>query len=167
MTVMHRVLNASACALAWSSLVLGQVSITRYHPAVLTAEQLRAAAADDTAASLVSQALAKYVRTFPRETDLLASQIPENWVPQIAGVQFMRLSDDAARAHLMQCGEILLIKALSVANESATVSVATTGLCRDSGLDLRFRRTANRWLPAEDGLSSGFGNGTACEIQCR
>jgi hypothetical protein len=161
-------LDLRACLMI-CHVTFGQVSLTPNHAPFLTSDQLTVVATTESAArSIVSQALAEHVRSFPHKTTtVIGAQIPENWLPAIPGVEFLRLADDAARAHLQQCGRILYINSFRLlTDELATVAVAEGNSCSNSGLDLRFRRVADDWRLETDGVPGGFAGGTS-ECACR
>ena len=147
---------------------VAQISLTPSHAPYLTSDQLTNIATTEAAASsIVSQALAEYVRIFPdKSTTLIGAQIPENWLPAIPGVRFLRLADDAARAYLQQCGRILYVHLFRLTDDLATISVADGNICGDSGLDFRFRRLADDWHLVTDGVGGGFAGGSS-ECACR
>jgi hypothetical protein len=162
-------LTGFAGVLVICHVTFGQVSLTPNLAPFLTSDQLTVVATTEAAArSIVSQALAEHVRSFPNKTTtVIGAQIPENWLPAIPGVQFLRLTDDAARAHLQRCDRILWVKSFRLlTDELATVAVAEGNSCSDSGLDLRFRRLADGWHLNTDGVPGGFASGTS-ECSCR
>jgi hypothetical protein len=108
-TSARHVLIASVWALMICHVAFGQVSLTPNRAPFLTSDQLTAVAPTErAAASIVSQALTDYLRTFPNTTTtVIGAQLPDDWLPTIPGTQFVRLTDDATRAHLQQCGMLL------------------------------------------------------------
>ena len=150
---------AFAAALLTCHAAFGQILLTPNHAPFLTADRLRAVAmTEEAAASIVSQG-SRHVRTFPNKTTtVIGAQIPENWCHRFQGYAFRRLTDDAARAHLQQCGRLLFVNSFSlVTNELASVAIEEGNRCGGSGLDYRFRRSKDGWQLETDGLHGGFG----------
>jgi hypothetical protein len=148
-----------AASLTLSRGASGQITLTRERAPYLTADQITAeAASESTAATLVAQALAEWMRLHPNTTTpLIASQIPEQWLPTIPGVQFVRLSDDAARVHLQECGKLLFVHSLKLtAIEQATVGLADGTPCSVQGMFLRFQRLRDGWHFVTEGVDGGF-----------
>jgi len=146
-----------------TSPAVGQVSLTPSRAPFLTSDQLTAVVETDAAAAtIVSQALAYFVRVFPdTTTTLIASQIPPNWVPEIPGVQFIRLTDDAARTHLQECGRLLFVNSFGPPTSDAiAIHIAEGSRCTTSGLMLRFNRSANGWHRDADGIQGSSVGGT-------
>jgi hypothetical protein len=144
---------------------LGQVSLTPDRRPFLTANQLIKAMGDETTAvAIVSQALAETFWWRPNMTPtVIGSQIPAGWLPLIPNVTFVRLTDDEVRAHLQQCGRLLFINSLNRSGDVVSIAVAEGTRCVDSGLDLRFHRSADRWqsetapdVNGNIGLPGGF-----------
>jgi len=147
----------------------GQVSLTPHHAPFLTSDQIAAAVRTEAAASsIVSQALAERLRIFPNNTTtVIAAQIPENWLPAIPGVQFRRLTDDAAREHLQQCGRILYVRSFGLLTDKlATIVVEEGNACSGFGQELRFRRVADGWHLETDFFGSVLG-GVTSGCDCR
>src|SRR5215813_8883209 len=154
----RHVMTGLAGVLMICHVAVAQVSLTPSHAPYLTSDQLTNIATMEAAASsIVSQALAEYVRTFPnKSTTLIGAQVPANWLPAIPGVRFLRLADDAARAHLQECGRILFVHLFTLTDDLATITVADGNICSDSGLNFRFRRLADGWHLVTDGVGGGF-----------
>jgi len=151
-----------------SHAAFGQVSLTRWHAPFLTSGQITAlAGTEETAASLVSQSVAEYVRIKPSTTIMVVgAQIPAKWLPAIRGVRFLRLSDDEARTHLEQCGRLLFINRFGLGtSDRATVEIGEGGDCTQSGFDLRFHRSPDGWH-LDDEVHGGFGGGVS-DCHCR
>ena len=139
----------------------GQVSLTPEGKPFLTSDQLTAVVETEAAAAaIVSQALAYFVRGFPNKTTtLVASQIPESWIPVVPGVKFIRLTDDAARAHLQQCGRLLFVDSFGpLGGDAVAIAIAEGGQCATSGVALRFRRLSDGWHQDTEGPQGGFGS---------
>lgn len=116
----------------------------------------------------MSQALTNYIRVFPKTTTtVIGVQIPEPWLPTIPGVRFVRLTNDAARTHLQQCGRLLFINAFNArTSDAVTITIADASRCSMTGLDLRFERSADGWHLKTDGVPGGVVSGkTDCGCQ--
>ena len=151
-------LLAAACHGAFAQISLGPNKIQ-----FPTSDQLIAAAGDEsTARVVVSEALRYHTRVFgPRTTTLLAAQIPESWLPEVSGVRFTRLADEAAREYFNQCGTLLAVHEFKkLTAEALQVSIAENRPCTVSGLELRFIRSQNAWR-LDDHPGGGFGGGTS------
>jgi len=167
-TSCRHLMTGFAATLIICSVTFAQVSLTPNHAPFLTSDQLTTIGTTEAAASsIVSQALAEHVRIFPRKTTtVIGAQIPEDWLPVIPGVRFLRLEDDAARAHLQECGRILYVNLFRLTDDVATIAVAEGNSCSSSGLDFQFRRLADGWHLVTDGVQGGFGGG-ASGCACR
>jgi hypothetical protein len=166
-TCARHVLIASVWALMIGHVAFGQVSLTPNRAPFLTSDQLTAVALTErAAASIVSQALAEYLAVFPNTTTtVIGAQLPDDWLPTIPGRQLVRLTDDAARAHLQQCGTLLWVHSFSLeTNDVANVAIAQSNRCSISGSYFRFRRSGDGWQ--SEGMVSGFG-GTECSCARR
>lgn len=163
MRLRHAIIFVIACSVSAHA----QLSLTPTR-VFLSADQIaRAAGNDNSATSLVSQALAEHIRIFPdKTTTVIGAQISEDWLPAIDGVHFQRLNDDAARSHLQQCGRVIFIQSLQLNADFATVAVAEGNRCSDSGLNLQFRHAAAGWRLERDGVHGGFASGQG-ECGCR
>ena len=135
----------------------------------LTAENLAAVVGTEGAASIVREALAHRLRmsSTRNTTTVMASQIPEEWLPTIPNVRFERLSDDVTRAHFQQCGWVLYVHLFRLVNpDTAEIAVAERNDCRSSGTVLQFKRSADMWQIYESGMQGGFGGGVS-RCRCR
>jgi hypothetical protein len=95
---------------------------------------------------------------------VLASQLPEAWLPRIANVQFTRLADDqAAKDFSKGCLRLAWIRSIERSGDSLSLQVVEGNRCSSVGITYRLRRNAGRSeLPAggrweQDGLAEGFG----------
>jgi hypothetical protein len=148
---------------------LGQVTLTPDRAPYLTSDQIIVeATAESAAASVVAQALVEWVRIFPKtSTTLIASQLPEHWLPAIPGVQFVRLSNDAARVHLQKCGKLLFVQSFkSTPSGQAALAMAEGTRCTMHGLAMQFRRSQDGWHLVTGGLHGGFAS-TKGHCGCR
>jgi hypothetical protein len=140
----------------------GQISLGPNQRPLLTADQLVAVVGSDSAAGeIISRALAFQVRVQHTESIVvIGSQIPENWIPAIPGVQFLRVGDAAARTHFEGCGVLWVVESFTrVADDAVSIGIAKRTKCSSSGLWLQFNGTADGWHRKE-GAGSGFGSGT-------
>jgi hypothetical protein len=155
-------LPATALAAAIYQGVFAQVSLTPTRAPFLTSDQLTAVVGDDSAAAtIVSEALTYYLHVFPNKAvTLIGAQISENWLPKLPGVRFIRLTDDAARAHLQQCGRLLFVNSFKLlTSDAATIAIAEGNRCTVGGSDLRFNRSADGWHLETGVLPGGFVSG--------
>ena len=142
----------------FGSTLFAQISLPGHGP-FQTSDQLAVLAGGESAAgAIVSTALGEFVRiNATKTTTVIGAQIRENWLPVIPGVQFIRLSDNDARAHFQRCGKLLFVNSFLRASEDVVqISIAEGNRCTFSGLDFRFARTADHWLPDESGHGGGF-----------
>jgi hypothetical protein len=156
------VVFAGALAVFGSTL-FAQISLPGHRP-FQTSDQLSLLAGSESAAgAIVSTALGEFVRMNPtKTTTVIAAQIRENWLPGIPGVQFIRLSDDDARAHFQRCGKLLFVNSfLRASDDVVQISVAEGNRCDFSGLDFRFARTADHWLRDDSRVGGGFASGSS------
>ena len=147
----------------------GQVSLTPDRRPFLTSDQLTAVVETDAAAAaIVSEGLAHFLSVFPDKSKaVIGAQIPENWLPETPGVQFTRLTDDAARAHLEQCGRLLFVNSLQSARDTATIAIAEGNRCSVGGMDVRFIRSPNGWRRDTGGVAGGSFHGATAHCQCK
>ena len=144
--------------------VFSQVSLTPDRRPFLTADQIAAVFETPTAAAaIVSESLAHHVRVFPNKTTtVIGTQIPEHWLPASPVKGFRRLTDDAARAHLQECGRLLFVNSFTLSpSDVVTIDIAEGSRCSISGLTLRFNRSADGWRLDLTGLGGGFASATS------
>jgi hypothetical protein len=125
----------------------------------MTADQARAVLGPDAAAAIVSEALANRFRSSSRKvTTVVASQIPENWLPAIPDVHFERLTDDAVQAHLRNCEWFFYIDSFRRLDaETAMIAVGERNACFGSGSYLRFRRSGDQWRLETTAVRDDYG----------
>ena len=160
------VLIAIALAMV-GHVVFGEISVGCCHAPFQTADELTAVMDSESEAGVVvSRALLYAIRSFPNKTTaVLAGQIPEKWLPVIPDVQFVRLSDDAAKTHFQQCGRLLFVNSFKRAtNDIVAIDIAEGNKCQWIGSSLRFNRTAEGWREIDDGVPGGFASaGSDCD----
>ena len=144
--------------------VFAQVTLTRFKGPFLTSDQIvEKARTESDAASLISQALAYKTKgmVYPITTIMvIGSQIPQEWLPVVSGVQFQRLDDDAAREHLQQCGKLMYITDLRFeASGLAAVAVAEGDRCSTVGNYVLLQQGREGWRQTALGVGGGFGGG--------
>jgi hypothetical protein len=135
-----------------------------------TAQEMSATVGKDSdAASLISKALVMFLRRQPqrpRTVTVLASQLPDEWLPSIQNVQFRRLDDDAMQSHYDSCGTFLWVSIQQSRQQMvATVSEGYRMCLRDYS-SYRFSLTTNGWQFTPDRTGIIFG-GFACECLIR
>jgi len=148
----------------FASTPFAQISLPGHRP-FQTSDQLAVLAGGESAAgAIVSTALDEFVRTSPtKTTTVIGAQIRKNWLPVIPGVQFIRISDDDARAHFQRCGKLLFVNSfLRSSDDVVQISIAEGNRCMFSGLGFRFARTADHWRRDESGIEGGFVSGSDC-----
>jgi hypothetical protein len=107
--------------------LLCQISVDPRRVPLQTADQLRAfVGSDPAAATTVSAAIRDFISILPTKTaSVVAAQIPEKWLPASADSQFVRLSDEAARAHFQQCGRLLFVRSIErLSSDGLVISIA-------------------------------------------
>ena len=147
--------------------LLGQISVDPGWVPLQTADQLRAlAGSEPAAATTVSAAIRDFIRIMPTKTaSVVAAQIPEKWLPASLDVQFVRLSDEAARAHFQQCGRLLFVRSTErPSSDGLVISVAEGNKCHSTTLRFRFSLTTDGWR-LEPGVRGGVA-GNAFECSC-
>jgi hypothetical protein len=168
-TLIHRQPLLSISLAVVATMVLGGMFVRSYAqdgppPFVfLSTDELTAVVGTEAAAStIVSQALASRFR-YPfskKATTVVASQIPEAWLPAISGVRFQRLTNEAAREHLQHCGWVLYVHAFTLPDaDTVNITVAERNRCGASGIDLRFKHSGDGWQQDPTGDPSGVGGG--------
>jgi hypothetical protein len=134
----------------------------RFEPEIRTfisADQLRAAVGGDAAAAeIVSAAIRRFFTIWPESpTTVIASQIPQRWLPAIDGVQFARLSDPDAISYFTACGRLLCIEdSPRLEANVATITIARGNKCRSDGAGFRFENSGDGWHEIY-GQGQGFG----------
>ena len=150
---------------ALSHPAFGQVSQDLGRAPFPTSDQLMAAAGGDSAAAaVVSAAVSGFLRSRPQSTiTIIAEQIPAEWLPAIPGVEWVRLSDGAARTHAQQCGTFMFVSSFRRPTpDVAVVTVEQGNKCQSIGRNFHFRLTASGWA-ADDGVVGGVvGGRTDC-----
>jgi len=161
---MRKAMLLGSALILFSHPVFTQITLSPQKRPFLTVEQLTAVVESESAAGdIVSKALAYRFRVSPHKTTtVLGAQIPEHWLPIIPDVRFVRLSDDAARAHDQQCGRLLFIGSLTrMASDVVEISVEEGTWCDSGGTVLRFNRTAVGWRLEENRIHGGFAGGVS------
>ena len=148
------------CALAVTGQDAGAQLILTPAGLLQSAEELQSTVGGESdAAGIISYSISEFLRqsTPPRTVTLVASQIPEPWLPAISGVQFTRLDDEAAQAHLNRCGTFLWVRIEPQGNQMV-VTIGEGNKCRSAGRLIRFSRASTAWQP-DSGIGGGFGSG--------
>jgi hypothetical protein len=123
----------------------------RFEPEIhvfVSADQLKEAVGGDAAAAeIVSGAIRRFFTIWPDSpTTVIASQIPQHWLPTIDGVQFVRLLDHDTISHFTVCGRLLWIKDLPRLEANvATMMIARGNKCRSDGAGFRFENSGDGW----------------------
>lgn len=114
------------------------------------------------AAEMVSEAIEFFVRpsSVPKAVVVIAAQLPEAWLPVIAGVQFVRSGDDAVRSRVAACGTYLRV-AIKREVDRFAVTISEQNDCKSAGVILPFKRTGTGWHRDESVGVTGFGGGSS------
>ena len=115
---------------------------------VPTAEELsESIGGESDAASIISQALAVFVRqaAAPTTVTVLASQIPQAWLPSVPNVKFIRLDDEAMQSHYNGCGTFLWVNIDPSRGQLVTRVGEGKKRCEKRVQAYRFTWTSNGW----------------------
>jgi hypothetical protein len=93
----------------------------------------------------------------PRTIVLIGLQISAHWLPDIRGVQFVRLSEEDLKSW-PRCSKYWYVSALRRIDRRLTMTLAEGNRCRVSGRDYQFDLDARTFV---DEVESGFVSGTA------
>ena len=124
---MRKTLLVAISLAVFGEALLCQISVDPGRVPLQTADQLSAfVGSDPAAATTVSAAIRDFISILPTKTaSVVAAQIPEKWLPASADSQFVRLSDEAARAHFQQCGRLLFVRSIErLSSDGLVISIA-------------------------------------------
>ena len=148
-----------------------QTTATTEWVTVVPSEQEILAAAGDAAgaAEMVDQTLGSQLRgRFKERNDplttvnVLASQLPESWLPQIPNMQFRRMANvPAAKEFSGGCLRVAAIRSVNVSGDTLTVTVIEGDRCSTLASTYRLQKNVGRWeLAATGGLPPTSLSGT-------
>lgn len=153
-----------------------QTTATAGWVAVVPREQdILAAAGDATgAAAVVDQTLGRELRARFNKSDgpptivnVLASQLPEGWLPQIPNVQFRRMDDvTAAKEFSEACLRIASIRSIKVSDDILTVDVIEGDRCSTFGGTYSLQKKGGHWELAVSGGIHGGSVGVTSHCGC-
>jgi hypothetical protein len=127
---------------------------------------------DADAEAVMSAALAFPPGSRPRKEFVLASQIREDWIPQVEGVEIVRVSDAEAASLLLACGTYWVItvrRDLNARHAAANGSmlVSRRQQCSASVSETEFVLRGGQWRAVGGGLGSGWVGGPPPEcVRC-
>ena len=157
------VLYTLGVALVPVLLSAGQVPSELRGPTI--AEIVRVLGDEIGAGGMVARTITARLGSKPPATVFVqAEQIRPEWLPLVAGVAYVVLDREQARAHTQSCGELLYVQSVTRNGPDATVSVGQGNRCRGSGIGRSFRLGSSGWDDVTN-IGSGFA-GASAHCQC-
>jgi len=123
-------------------------------PPVTRQEIARAIGTDADAGAVLKLVIAHAMAQSHREF-FLASQIPDDWLPRLAGVEFVRLGQAEAVKHLAACGEYSVVE--RVRRTGDTVSLQLSHRCGASWREYVASFDGHGWILAPAGTDANHG----------
>lgn len=160
----RNVLYAIGVALVPAFLSAGQAPWELRGPTI--AEIVRVLGDEIAAGGMVARTItARLGSKTPMTVFVQAEQIRPEWLPLVAGVAYVVLDREQARAHIQSCGELLYVQSVTRNGPDATVSVGQGNRCRGTGITKSFRVDSSGWDVVEN-IAGGFG-GASSHCECR
>jgi len=117
--------------------------------------QIAEAVGTDADAGAVLRVVLEHATSQSHREHFLASQIPDEWLPRRAGIEFERLSQADAVRHLAACGTYWIVE--RVKRTGDTVSLRLTSRCGASALDYLASFDGGEWRLGPKGTDTRHG----------
>ncbi len=105
--------------------------------------------------TVIPEAIARFVGVVPltNSINVLAAQLPPEWLPRIADVKFTRLDLPDAKREWDECSRLLWLT-ITTSENVLSVGVTEGNRCNRKGMTFEFERREGRWLTRQ-GIPAG------------